>query len=373
MAYRILFATGGSGGHVYPVVAVAREVRQLAVQSGREVEMEIVGSSSFFGDIPADLNIPVRRTLDAKLRRYFSLLNFLDFLKMPVVLLQSFFYVFRFMPDVVFAKGSYASVMPALAARAFFIPVYIHETDSVPGLANKILARFAKKIFISFEATNKYFGQYRTELVGDPIRSEILGGDKMEALKLFQLRGQKPVVLILGGSQGAQKINDIVLDSLINLVGPYEIIHQVGRDNYQAVSTQIEQIKKDGANTYGPAITDNYRIYPFLSPQEYRLGFAAADVIVSRAGGGSLFEIAAVGKPAVIIPLSTAAGNHQFHNAAEFSKYGAQMVDEQNLTSHLFVQAIVSAYSNSAEISEKIKAFAKLDAAQRIAVELLQK
>lgn len=376
---RILFATGGSGGHVYPVVAIARAVDQLSSQT---MEMEIIGSSRFFDDL-TDLAVPIRHTWDAKIRRYLSVLNFMDFLKLPVILVQSFFYIWRFMPDVVLAKGGYASVVPALVARLFFIPVYIHESDAVPGVANRLLARRAKKIFISFESSAQYFNPAKTVLVGDPVRTELLTGDRTQGLAFFQLTGQKPVLLVLGGSQGAERINAIIRESLVGLIEQFQIIHQCGEKNYQAYDATLQQIIKEGSpphsnmssggeGSYGPKIMANYRLYPFLSSQEMALAYAACDLIISRAGAGSLFEIAALGKPAIIIPITNSAGDHQRANAREFAKFGGRILEEQNLTPLLLAKAIDETHQRRVELGQQIRGFAKLDAAQMIAQELLK-
>lgn len=367
---RILFATGGSGGHVYPVVEVARAVGDLAGQSGKEIQMEIIGSSEFFSNI-IGLNIPIRRTWNAKARRYFSLLNFLDALKLPFIFLQSLFYVWRFMPDLVFAKGGYASYMPALVARMFFIPIYIHESDSIPGKANRVLAKHAKKIFISFQSSASYFDSTKTQLVGDPIRTELMSSNRSEAIGSFRFTETKPVVLISGGSQGAEKINTILKESLVELIGQFQIIHQCGSNLYKSFNDTIQQVIKEGEGSYGKQIQDSYRLYPFLSGQELALAYAASDVIVNRAGSASLFEIAALGKPGIIIPITNSANDHQMSNAIEFAKFGGVILEEQNLTPLLFIKTIEDTYNHRVEISEKIKGFARPDAAQLIAQTLM--
>lgn len=367
---RILFATGGSGGHIYPVVAIARAVADLATQAGKEVEMEIIGSSRFFTDI-SDLNIPIRRTWDAKARNYFSFLNFLDVVKLPFIFFQSLFYVWRFMPDLVFAKGGYASYMPALIARIFFIPIYIHESDSIPGKANRALAKHVKKIFISFESSASYFDASKTQLVGDPIRTELMGGNRSEAIGSFQFTETKPVLLISGGSQGADKINTILKESLVELIGQFQIIHQCGSNLYKAFNDIIQQIIKEGESSYGKQIQDGYRLYPFLGTQELTMAYAASDVIVNRAGSASLFEIATLGKPGIIIPITNSANNHQINNAIEFAKFGGKILEEENLTTQVFIKEIQECYEHRAELAQQIKSFARPDAAQLIAQQLL--
>lgn len=380
-----MIATGGSGGHVYPVIAVIKAVQSLATQTSKEVEMEIVGSSPFFAQAAQEITIPIRRTLDAKARQYFSIWNFADALKLPIIFFQSLFYVWRFMPDIMLAKGSYASFLPALVARMFFIPVYIHESDSVPGRANTSVARWAKKIFISFSSSASYFDHPaaagKTQLVGDPIRTELLVGDRTQALNNFQLIDGKPVLLVAGGSQGAQKINELVKESLVELINKFQIIHQCGEGNYKIVNDSVQQLIKEGSSahlfstigeSYGKKIQDQYRLRPFLNLSELTAAYAAADVIVSRAGAANLFEIAALGKPGVIIPITNSNGDHQRSNALEFGKFGGTVLEEQNLTPQLFIRSIEEAYNNRVQVGEKIKGFAKPEAAELIAKELLK-
>src|SRR3989344_4118144 len=311
---RILLVGGGSGGHVYPVIAVANALKERG-----DAELLLLGDDKFMGQAAKESGIPFCPVMSGKLRRYFSPLAFLDIFKFPVGLIQSLWHIYWFMPDVIFAKGGYVSVLPALVAKLYRIPLYIHESDSIPGLANRILGRMANKIFISFQISATRLDASKTVLTGNPVRKELLTGDKNEAAMLFSLNPDKKTIFIYGGSQGAQKINDIVLESLVMMVGKdLQIIHQCGGGQYETVKTAVNKFIKEGEGSYGGVLTQNYRLEPFLGMERIRAAYALADVIVSRAGAGSIFEIALLGKPAVFIPLSTKSSRgEQIANATE--------------------------------------------------------
>lgn len=279
------------------------------------------------------------------------------------------------MPDVVFAKGGYVSVLPALVAKLYFIPLYIHESDSVPGLANRFLGRMANKIFTSFQISSAHFDQTKVILTGNPVRRDILTGDKGEAAKLFGLDPNKKTVFVYGGSQGSQVINNIILESLVMMVGKdLQIIHQCGSGQYETVKKAVDKFIKEGEGGYGDVITRNYRLEPFLDTNKVRAAYALADVVVSRAGASNIFEIASVGKPAILVPLSTRSSRgEQITNAIELAKYGAVMLEEENLTPHIVLSQIeyLLEPDNYAAASEKIRSFATPDAAAKIAETLL--
>lgn len=372
MAYRIMLTGGGSGGHVYPLIAVAEELQRQAMQKGLDLELRFLGADGLMKDVATSIGIKFQAVISPKWRRYNSVQNFIDILKAPIGLFQTLFYVWRYMPDLIFSKGGYDSFLPALAGRIFRIPIVIHESDVIPGKANRWVEKWAKKVFVSFDAAKSYFKQEKTELVGNPMRSGLLNFiDRSVAVAAFGLDPSKPVVLITGASQGSQVINEALLLSLVELTKKFQVIHQCGFQNYEQVNAQILKIVDEGEGTYGKIITDGYRLYPILDLQQMMMAYSAADIIVSRAGAGSIFEIAAVGKPAVVIPLKSSASNHQLANAREFAKYGAIVIEEDNLTSHILINEITNAYDGRIALSQKIKGFAKPNAAQLIAQQLL--
>jgi len=369
---RILLVGGGTGGHIYPLVAVAEELKNLGAASGGEPpEIKFVGSGDLLKRAAEEAGFEVSLVFSSKWRRYFSFQNFLDVLKFPVGFFQALFFVWRFMPDVIFAKGGYASFLPALAGKIFAIPIAIHESDSIPGRTNVLLGKMARKVFLSFEGARKYFNDSKCEVVGAPIRSGLLASiDKAAALKAFGLDPARPAVFVTGASQGAQKVNEVLALALVELTKKFQVIHLCGPKNYDEMNRQITSIIKEGGQVFGAQLQNNFRLYPFFDLNQLALALAASDVVVSRASS-QIFEIAAVGKPAIVIPLKGSASDHQLANAREFAKFGAIVIEESNLTPHILISEIENAYEKRGELSQKIKRFARPDAANKIAQYLL--
>jgi len=365
MAIRIVFCGGGTGGHLFPIIAVAREIKKLSpVTHGEIPQMLFVGPYTVGEEVIEQEGIIKKTIMAGKLRRYISGHNLLDIFRLFIGFFQALGILFSYMPNVVFAKGGFGSVPVVLAAWLYRIPVLIHESDSHAGLANRFLSRFSKRIAISFKGAAAFFPAKKTALLGNPIRAEILNGTKEQAKILFQLNGQKPLLLILGGSQGAKSINDIVFIALAGLAQVCEIIHQCGEENYQELKALL-----------GPKTPADYHLYPFLKEDQMKNALAAADLIVSRAGAGSIFEIAASGKPSVLIPLPDSAADHQNLNAYEYAKTGATLVvDQANLTPNFLKDRIFSLLENPELLSQMClaaKSFARPDADKQIAQEIL--
>jgi len=354
---RILFTGGGTGGHIFPIVAVKET---LALD--KEAEFLYVGPDGFAKDIFKKKGIRCKFILAGKLRRYFSLANFIDLLKIPVGLIQSLWHVFWFMPDAVFSKGGYGSISVVLVSWFYRIPIIVHESDSVPGLANRILASFAKKIIISFETAKEYFSPEKTILLGNPVREELTQGSREEGKKLFELTLEKPVVLVMGGSQGAQRINEIVLNTLPRLLEKCEIIHVCGEKNYKQIETSSQK--------------KLYHLLPFLEEEKLKHAYAVSDIIVSRAGAGGIFEIAATGKPSILLPLSTAASDHQKKNAWALTKIGGAIaLEEKNITMNMFLDAVFELIDDpekARRMGEKAKSFYKPDTNRKIVEEIIK-
>src|SRR3989344_897006 len=372
MSYRILLAGGGSGGHVYPLVAVGKTLKTIASSRGLSLEILVVGDGDFIGKAVMAAQLPFKRIIAGKLRRYASLDNVIDFFKMPAGLIQSLWHIFWFMPNVVFAKGGYASLIPCLVARLYLIPVFIHESDFVPGLANRLIGRIARKAFISFEDSAQYFPKTETLFTGNPVRKDLFGADREAASRFFNLSPVKKTVLFLGGSLGAKAINDVVLNSLVVMTENYQIIHQCGQGQYEEVKKESDKFIEEGGAAYGLRIKENYQLFPFLEEEALSMAYAAADITVSRAGG-QIFELACLGKPVIVVPRENSSANHQLYNASEFVKYGAMMIEERNLTRDVLMQRVgfLLEPDNYRIVGEKIKTFARLDADVKIAEELL--
>ncbi len=377
---RILFTGGGTGGHIYPIVAVAEELKKKAKEKGIEIDFRYFGVPGQYFNLLEISGIRVSTIVSSKLRRYFDFRNFLDGFKFIFSLFQCLWKVLWFMPDVVFSKGGTGALPVVLACRFYRIPIFIHESDTVPGLTNLISARWAKRIGLSFASAidcfkkNKNFDERKFALVGHPARKIFFepGDEPNLAKQVLSFSPWPPLILFIGGSQGAAAINDFVLDSIRDLLGEYQILHQTGIKNFEQVKKEWQFISRDILEEEKP----RYKIVSYLEEKDLKEAMLAADIVVSRAGAGSIFELAAVGKPSILIPLPEAAGNHQTKNAYEYSKAGAAIVIEQtNLKTHLFLVQVKKLFDNPEllqKMSQAAKNFSKPDAAKILAEEILK-
>jgi UDP-N-acetylglucosamine--N-acetylmuramyl-(pentapeptide) pyrophosphoryl-undecaprenol N-acetylglucosamine transferase len=381
---KILFTGGGTGGHFLPIIGIVREIRRIwaaggwrpekdynppTAQKEEKLEFFYIGPKDEFGEIfLTHEGIEVKRVLAGKIRRYTDwkslYQNLVDCLiKIPVGIFQAFFYIFILAPDLIFSKGGFGSIPGVISGWLLGTPIFLHESDISPGLANRFLSRFALKIFVSFPKT-EWFPPSKMVLVGNPIRREILEGSREKAQELFKLTFEKPIILILGGSQGAQRINDKILEILAELLKDFELIHQSGEKNFKEVRAEAKVVISADLEKY-------YHPVPFLKEEELREAYCIADLILSRAGSGSIFEIAAVGKPSILIPLPEAAQNHQVKNAYAYAESGASIVmEEANFTPRFFLEKLKGLFSRPEELEKMAKAakeFAKPQAAKIIA------
>ncbi len=359
---KILFAGGGTGGHIMPIISIARELK-IKIP---EVQLDYMGPKSDFDLLEKEgfKNHPI---VSGKMRRYLAWQNFIDLpLKIPFSFLQSFFLLLFIKPDLVFSKGGTGSLPVTYCARLLGIPAFIHESDVAPGLSNKISSKWAKRVFTSF-TTIEYFDTKKVVLVGNPIRKELLNGNKEEAKKMFNITSQKPVIFIFGGSQGAGPINDFVLTLLNKILQDYELIHVAGVKNYKILDI------KSKATLLDPSLKSSYHLYESLNQVQLKNAYAVCDIIISRAGAGSIFEIAMIGKPSILIPLPSSANNHQAKNAYQYAKSGACIVIEQeSLTDSYFIGEIENVIEKSEKMRTSALKFAKPDASEKIAKEIIE-
>jgi UDP-N-acetylglucosamine--N-acetylmuramyl-(pentapeptide) pyrophosphoryl-undecaprenol N-acetylglucosamine transferase len=362
---KIVFAGGGTGGHIFPIIAIIRELRKI---SNEKLEFFYIGPKDEFARIFVPFeNVEIKWIVCGKIRRYLNFQSFfqnlIDLFKIPIGIFQSFFYLFLINPDLIFSKGGYGSIPTVVAGWILRIPIFLHESDSVPGLANRFLAKFATEIFTSFPKT-PYFPLEKIIVVGNPIRTELLGGDKKEAIEYFKITKEKPVILILGGSQGAQRINDKILIILNKLLENFELIHQTGERNFKEVVSEAEAIIREELRKY-------YHPFPFLKEDELKKAYAICDLVVARAGSGTIFEIAASGKPSILIPLPESAQDHQLENAYSYFENKATIViEERNFTPGFFIETLKFIFSHPEELekmSNGAKNFARPMAAKIIA------
>lgn len=369
---KILFTGGGTGGHIFPIVAIAREIRTIYPKTTQRVPLEFYylgPRDDFSSALLQQEDFKIKKIVSGKIRRYFSFQNFVDIIfKIPFGIVQSFFILLAIKPDLVFSKGGSGSIAVTYSARFLGIPVFLHESDVVPGLSNQTTAKWAKKVFTSFPKT-EYFNLGKVIITGNPIRKEVLNGDKGKASEIFNLTLSKPIFLIMGGSQGAEAINDFVLRILNDLLKDYEVIHVTGAENVKETTAEAQVVINKDLDRY-------YHPIGFLNEEKIMHAYKAADLIISRSGSGSIFEIAAVGKPSILIPLPSAAGDHQSKNAYVYAETGASIVIEQeNLTPNFFMEKIQLLFLSPEKLQEMRDAaldFAKPLAARAIAREILE-
>lgn len=364
---KILFTGGGSAGHIFPIIAVAREISKLGI----EAEFFFLGPKDEFSSILfSQEGIKVKTIIAGKLRRYWQLKsilqNIIDLVfKIPLGFLFSFFYLFFLTPDLIFSKGGYGSLPVVFWGWIFGIPILLHESDVAPGLVNRMISKVTPHIFVSFPTVKtEYFSERKMIFFGNPIRKEILTGSKLKAQELFGLSGEKPVILVMGGSQGAQTINDLILAVLPEMLDTFELIHQTGEKNFTQVASEAKVMISQELEKY-------YHPIPFLKEIELKEAYASSDIIINRAGSGSIFEIAALAKPSILIPLPFSAQDHQVKNAYAYAESGAAVViEEANLTPHFLLEKLRYLISHQEELEKMIqraKEFSKLEAAHNIA------
>lgn len=368
---KILLTGGGTGGHFYPLMAVARALNAVADQEKiAKLDLIYMAESPYDKNVLLQNGIKFKKTYSGKIRRYFSFLNILDMFKIIPGVIRSVFGMYFDFPDAVFSKGGADSFPAVLAARILGIPIMIHESDTAPGKANLWTGRFAKRIAISFAETADYFPKNKTALVGNPIRQEFFVRNTLGAREYFNIKNDVPVVFVFGGSQGAKNINDNLLDILPELVSVCQIIHQCGMNNYKETKGRAELILEKSA------FKNRYHLYAYLEFDAMRMAYGSSDLVVSRAGSGSIFEIAASGLPSIVIPLTEAAQNHQRENAYAYAKSGAAIViEERNLKPHLLkseMERVLASKELLKQMSEAAKRFSKIGAAEKIARELIR-
>jgi UDP-N-acetylglucosamine--N-acetylmuramyl-(pentapeptide) pyrophosphoryl-undecaprenol N-acetylglucosamine transferase len=303
------------------------------------------------------------------MRTYFSIKNFFDMFSTATGMFFGLISMFFIYPDVVISKGGYAAFPAVFAAKLLRIPVIVHESDSYPGRLNIWTAKFAQKVAISWPEAIEFLPKEKTALTGQPIRKNILNGSKEGAHEFFKLNSNLPIILVIGGSQGAETINNILLEVLPDLLSKYQIIHQTGIDNIDDVSSRSKLVMEKNDNV------TRYVAVPYLNNLATRMAAGIADIIISRAGS-AIFEIASWGIPSIIIPITNSNGDHQRKNAYNYARTGAcEVIDETNLTPHVLISEIDKIMSNK-EKREKMKeaalSFANKDAAFKIADEAIK-
>lgn len=366
---KILLTGGGSGGHFYPLIAVAESINRFVAEKNIiPPKLYFMSDSQYDADILLKNKINFVFVPTGKLRRYFSILNISDIFKTIIGIIIAVIKLFIIYPDVIFSKGAYASFPVLIAARFLCIPIVIHESDSVPGRTNLWSGKFAKRIAISYpEAANYFKNKNRIAYTGHPIRYDLMKINEKDP-QYFKLDNNKPVILVLGGSLGAKIINDVILDSLSKLIEKYQIIHQTGKNNIEEVKNMAELILKNSPNK------EHYKAFDYLNDFTLIKAVGVADLIITRAGS-AIFEIANWGIPSIVIPITDTNGDHQRKNAYTYGRTGsATIIEEANLAPNLIIEEIDRILQNEElknKMSDSAKKFNQPDANDKIAKEIM--
>ncbi|MCD6410697.1 undecaprenyldiphospho-muramoylpentapeptide beta-N-acetylglucosaminyltransferase [bacterium] len=371
MKSKIVLTGGGTGGHIYPLIALVKEMKKLSPPS-LDLEFYFLGPSHPDLKKLEEENVSIILIRSGKLRRYFNfsaiIQNIKDlFWNIPLGTFQSYKILKNLNPSLIFSKGGYGSIPVILAAKLLKIPLFIHESDKIASLSTRIASKYANKIFVAFSNT-KGIAKEKTIFSGNPIRKELTEGNKEDAYKMFNIIGKRPIILIVGGSQGAQRINEVIINALPKLLDMFEIIHQCGKKNEKLIKESIPFLITPEQKKY-------YHLFGFLNEEQLKNAYRVADLVISRAGAGAIFEIASNGKPSILIPLPESAQNHQRANAYYYAKLGAaKVIEEESFKPHFIVEVLREMFSKPRELMQMgrlAKDFIKKDASFIIASYLL--
>ncbi len=323
---KILLTGGGTAGHVTPNLALLPYLKEegyeiVYIGSEKGIERTLIEAEG----------IPYYSISTGKLRRYLSKENVKDMFRVVKGIAEAKKLIKKLKPDLVFSKGGFVAVPVVLGAKSNKVPVIIHESDITPGLANKIAMPSARVVCSTFPETLQYVPKGKGVHTGTPIRKELFEGDRNKGLAACKFTGEKPVLLMMGGSLGAVKLNNCLREILPELVKTFDVIHLCGKGNLDAHLREQE----------------GYMQFEYVSDGLNDL-FAAADFIVSRAGSNSISEFLALKKPHLLIPLSARASRgDQILNAASFEKQGfARVLDEDEMTAESMKKEIFALYEN---------------------------
>ncbi len=343
---KIVLTGGGTAGHVTPNIALLPSLKK------NDFDISYIGSyNGIEKKLIEEQQIPYYGISSGKLRRYLDLKNLTD----PFRVIKGYFEAHKLLkklnPDIVFSKGGFVTVPVVLAAKKLNIPVLIHESDMTPGLANKICIPAATKVCCNFPETVPMITDNKGLLTGTPIRAELMQGDRQTGLDLCHFTSAKPVILVIGGSLGALRVNEAIRAILPRLLEKFQIIHLCGKG-------------KVDESFYS---TTGYYQFEYID-KELKDLFACADIVISRAGANALFELLSLNKPNLLIPLSAnASRGDQILNARSFKQQGYSMVlPEEEITDEALYSAICELYDNKQTFIDTMKKASSNDAITKI-------
>ena len=331
MKKRVVFTGGGTGGHVYPALAVIEEI------DTSELEILWLGSSKGMErKIIDNTDIPFYSIPSGKLRRYFSILNFIDIFKIIGGFFSSIYILLKLKPALLFSKGGFVTVPPVAAASLLGIPVFTHDSDITPGLATKINSISADRVLVSSDLSKKYFSgkmQNKIFVSGNPVRKGLSKGNASNLNSEISIKENSPVLLIMGGSLGAEQINKLVFDNLEQITEKYFVIHQTGAKNFK------------------PITHNNYYSVPYFNDELADI-FSISTLVISRAGASAVWEFAAVGLPSILIPLESGSRGEQVKNAEDFQERGCSVILRGDISSETFIDTIENIIDNKETLNQ---------------------
>jgi len=349
----IVFTGGGTAGHVTPNIAL---MEGLLTQ---DYKIEYIGSKQGIEyELIQSLDIPFHAIRSGKLRRYFSWKNLSDPLNVLFGILQSLILLLKLKPALVFSKGGFVAFPVVFAAWLLHIPVIAHESDMTPGLANRLSFPFASIICLGFSATQQYIkNQQKIHITGTPIRTALFQGNRVNGLHYCRFTSEKPCLLIIGGSTGAEIINQTLRSALTTLLKSFQIVHLCGKNKLDPALQNIH----------------GYQQFEYVQTELPNL-FAAADIVISRAGANSLVELLALQKTHILIPLSLKASRgDQIQNARYFEKQGCSLVlAEEDLSPETLYQVIKAAQNNQTTLQQHIQSLNMTSATEKIVALIIQ-
>ncbi|MFH1402117.1 MAG: undecaprenyldiphospho-muramoylpentapeptide beta-N-acetylglucosaminyltransferase [Patescibacteria group bacterium] len=369
---KILFTGGGTGGHFYPLIAVAQEINKI-IKEKKIIPPKLyyLSNNSYDKRLLFENGITFKKISAGKLRRYFSFLNFFGLFKTAYGLVKSLYLIWKIFPDVVFSNGGNVAFPVLLSAKIFKIPVFIHISDVIPGRTNRWASKFAQRVSTAFPETCEYLSvkKEKVAVLGNPIRRELIIPLEKGAGEFLQMENDIPVIFVLGGSSGAQTINENLIDILPELTEKYQIIHQTGKQLFEDAKRRAFLVLENSKNK------KRYKPFPYLNTLAMRMSAGTSNLIISRAGANSISEIAVWGRPSLIIPISEEVSGDQRKNAFAFARAGACVVIEQkNLTPILFLAEINKLMDDKEKMKTmgiKAKEFSRQNAANKIADEII--
>ena len=360
--YKIVISGGGTGGHIFPAVSIANEIRHrfpdaeiLFIGAEDRMEMERVPAAGY-----KIVGLPVSGFNRANILKNFSVvIKLMKSLRMAKKVIRDF------KPDIAIGVGGYASGPTLWKAASLNIPILIQEQNSYAGMTNKLLGKRASKICVAYRGMEKFFPKERIVMTGNPVRKDLenVKEKDSDAIGYFGLDADKPILLIVGGSLGARTINRGVMKGLKDLINAeIQVIWQTGKYYYNSIKDELEDTSYKG-----------FWFSDFISRMDY--AYAAADLVVSRAGAGTISELCLLKKPTILVPSPNVSEDHQTKNARALSEYGAAVFIPDNAVEEKLIPSAIELLGDRGQLnnlSEQITLFAQHDSAQRIVDEMVR-